>query len=332
MDLLFFNRMSLLPILILLLALLVGGCSGEKDNILVKIAYLGEIEEAPLLIAYEKDFFITEGVDVELVKLDYDEIIAGIANGDIQGVTVDYRVFEAVDKGAKIKIVAGLHAGCTQIIVNESTNINSLKDLEGKSIGVTKFGNGSMVVTSDLLEAQKIGGNVEWVVDEEENLRRLLEDHKIDAVSILEHPDPSKRTLDIGEKILYSSSNMENKVKSYMHFYESFIGLDENFIKDNRKTAFNTSIAWLKAALWLDENRNEAYKILLDKGYIEGDSDTMLKKAEHFMWMPGVKYAKDHVYIYSRQQRGQKILTTDRSDKDFLKKIYEPLIPQLNGR
>lgn len=228
--------------------------------------------------------------------------------------------------------MAGLHSGCTQIIVNEDTDINSLKDLKDKSIGVAKLGNGSMVVTSDLLKAEDVDKSIKWTVDEEENLRLLLKEHKIDAISILEHPEPSKRELDFGEKILYSSSNKDNKGKSYMHFYESFIGLDESFIKNNRKAAFNTSIAWLKATLWVDENLDEAYSILIDKGYINGNLESVLNKAAHFMWMPGVKYVKDHVYIYLSQQRSQKILKTEISDREFLKKIYEPLIPELNGR
>lgn len=329
---LFYNRRLLLPILVMVLGFLIGGCSGEQKNIKVKIAYQGEIEEAPLFIAYEKDFFRKEGIDVELVKLDYNGIINDFANGVIQGATVDYRVFSAVENGSKIKIVAGLHSGCTQIIVNEDTDINSLKDLKDKSIGVAKLGNGSMVVTSDLLKAEDVDKSIKWTVDEEENLRLLLKEHKIDAISILEHPEPSKRELDFGEKILYSSSNKDNKGKSYMHFYESFIGLDESFIKNNRKAAFNTSIAWLKATLWVDENLDEAYSILIDKGYINGNLESVLNKAAHFMWMPGVKYVKDHVYIYLSQQRSQKILKTEISDREFLKKIYEPLIPELNGR
>ena len=311
---------------------LIGGCSDDTNNTVVKIAYQGNIEEAPLLIAYEMDFFKKEGVDIELVKLDFDEIIIGISKGEIQGATVDYRVFAAVDNGAKIKIVAGLHGGCTQIIIKEGAGIDTLRDLKDKSIGVTKLGNGSMVVTSDLLKAEKIDQSVKWIVEDEENLKKLLQRDEIDAISILEHPDPSKRTLNYGEKILYSSSNEENKGKSYKHFYESFIGFDEKFIKNNRKIAFNTSIAWLKAAVWVNENQHEAYRALIDKGYFKGDFDSILNKTEYFMWMPGVKYVKDNAYIYSSQQRSHNLLSSDISDKEFLKKIYEPLIPELNGR
>lgn len=323
---------SLIFLMLLIALFLIGGCTGDPNNTVVKIAYQGNIEEAPLLIAYEMDFFKKEGVDVELEKLDFDGIVAGMSKGEIQGATVDYRVFAAVDSGAEIKIVAGLHGGCTQIITKENSGIDTLRDLEDRSIGVTKPGNGSMVVTSDLLKAEKIEQSVKWIVDDEENLKRLLQRNEIDAISILEHPDPSKRTLNSGEKLLYSSSNKENKGKSYKHFYESFIGLDEKFIKHNRKIAFKTSIAWLKATVWVDENKDKAYRTLIDKGYVEGDIDSILNKAEYFMWMPGVKYVKDNVYIYLSQQRSQNLLSKDISDKEFLKKIYEPLIPELNGR
>ena len=328
----FYRKKLMFLILTTFSMLLLWGCSREQNNTVVKIAYQGELEEAPLLIAHEKEFFKKEGVDVELVKLDFEGIKAGIASGGIQGATFDYRVFEAVDSGDNIKLVAGLHSGCTQIIVNENSGINSIIDLKEKTIGVAKLGNGSMVVTADLLKAQKIDQRVKWVADDEENLKKLLQKHEVDAISIFEHPDPSKRTLNSGEKILYSSSNKDNKGRSYKHFYESFIGFDGDFIDKNRKAAFNTSIAWLKAAQWVDNNQNEAYKTLIDKGYMNSDYESIANKTAFFMWMPGVKYAKDHIEIYANGQRSQNLLKSVFSEKEFLKKIFEPLIPELNGR
>lgn len=331
-DMFIYKRKLMFLIQTTFVMLLLLGCSREQSNTVVKIAYQGEIQEAPLLIAHEKEFFKNEAVDVELVKLDFDGIKAGIACGMIQGATFDYRVFEAVDRGENIKLVAGLHSGCTQIIVNENSGINSIADLKEKTIGVTELGNGSMVVTADLLKTQKIDQSIKWVVDEEENLKKLLQKHEIDAISIFEHPDPSKRTLNPGEKILYSSSNKDNRGKSYKHFYESFIGFDGNFIEKNRKAAFNTSIAWLKAAQWVDDNQNEAYNTLIDKCYVNGDYEAIKSKAEFFMWMPGVKYVKAHIEIYTNGQRSQRLLKSELSEKEFLKKIFEPLIPELNGR
>ena len=48
--------------------------------------------------------------------------------------------------------------------------------------------------------------------------------------------------------------------------------------------------------------------------------------------MPGVKYARDHIEIYADVQRSQNILKSGMSQKEFLKKVFEPLIPELNGR
>jgi NitT/TauT family transport system substrate-binding protein len=328
----FYKKKLTSLILTALTMILLWGCSREQSNIVVRMAYQGEVEEAPLIIAYEKGFFKKEGVDVELVKEDFEGIKASIENGGIQGATFDYRVFEAVDGGNSIKLVAGLHSGCTQIIVKENSGINSIIDLKGKTIGVTKIGNSSMVVAADLLRDLKIDQSVKWKEGDEESLRKLLHKNEIDAISILEHPDPSKRTLSLSEKILYSSSDKRNKGKSYKHFYESFIGFEGNFIEKNRKVAFNVSIAWLKAAQWVNENQNEAYSFLIDKGYVNDNYESIANKTAFFMWMPGVKYARDHIEIYADVQRSQNILKSGMSEKEFLKKVFEPLIPELNGR
>jgi NitT/TauT family transport system substrate-binding protein len=50
-----------------------------------------------------------------------------------------------------------------------------------------------MVVTADLLRDLKIDQRVKWVEGDEESLRKLLQKNGIDAISILEHPDPPKR-------------------------------------------------------------------------------------------------------------------------------------------
>jgi hypothetical protein len=113
----FYKKKLTSLILTALTMILLWGCSREQSNIVVRMAYQGEVEEAPVIIAYEKGFFKKEGVDVELVRQDFEGIKAAIENGGIHGATFDYRAFEAVDSGSNIKLVAGLHSGCTQIIV-----------------------------------------------------------------------------------------------------------------------------------------------------------------------------------------------------------------------
>lgn len=53
----YFKRKFEFLVLIALLMLLLWGCSSEHTNTVVRIAYQGDIQEVPLLIAHEKEFF-----------------------------------------------------------------------------------------------------------------------------------------------------------------------------------------------------------------------------------------------------------------------------------
>lgn len=326
------KKYTLLLIFVLLLMLSVG-CGNQASSVKITIAYNGNIYETPLFAAYEKGFFKKEGVQVSLVKVGLDEINKSVSSGKASGATFDYRVFDAQDREDDIKLVAGLHSSCTRIIADSSSTIKTISDLKDKKIGITALGNSSMVVTSDLLKENGIDPvkSINWVLDSEENLLNKLKNKEVDAVCTLEYLDKSKNILNNNQRLIYSSSDEKDKGKSYKHFYESFIGYNSRFLKNNRKEAFAASIAWLKAAQWVSGNQKEALDIAVSKGYVDNGHD-LDKIVSKYMWMPGVKYARDNVGIYVKWQRENKILSKDLTEGEFMKKIYDPLIPELNGR
>ena len=69
------------------LAVLPSGCGSKQpaadaDPGKVKVAYLGLTCEAPIFVAQEKNLFAEQGVDVEIVKTDWDGLREGLASGD----------------------------------------------------------------------------------------------------------------------------------------------------------------------------------------------------------------------------------------------------------
>src|SRR5438132_8476499 len=73
---------------VMLAAAIVGvSCSGctrtadtSRDN-KIKICYLGLTCEPPIFVAYENGFFKEEGLDVELIKSDWDSMRDGLGLG-----------------------------------------------------------------------------------------------------------------------------------------------------------------------------------------------------------------------------------------------------------
>src|SRR5712692_1794124 len=96
-------------------ALLPAGCSknantGSDGRPKVKVAYIGLTCEAPIFVAQEKGFFEEEGLDVELVKTDWDGLQSGLGLGKFQANhTLLMYILTPLESGLDVKITGGIH-------------------------------------------------------------------------------------------------------------------------------------------------------------------------------------------------------------------------------
>src|SRR5689334_1797537 len=105
-------------------ALLIVSCSkgpnppGSGGRTSLKVAYLGLTCEAPIFAAKENGFYEEEGLDVELVRTDWDGLREGLGLGtfDANHTLIMY-LFKPIEQGADIKITGGIHTGCLRVQV-----------------------------------------------------------------------------------------------------------------------------------------------------------------------------------------------------------------------
>src|SRR5439155_10774957 len=119
------------------------GCSDNKKPdaaggpVKLKVAYLGLTCEAPIFMAQEKSFFQEEGLDVELVKTDWDGLREGLGTGqyDANHTLVMY-LLKPIENGTNVKMTGGVHTGCLRVQVPAKSDYKSVKELKGKKIVV----------------------------------------------------------------------------------------------------------------------------------------------------------------------------------------------------
>ncbi len=120
--------------------LLFVGCGKSADDdtagglTKVKVCYIGLTCEPPIYVAYELGFFKEEGLDVELVKSDWDSMRDGLGLGrfDATHHLIMY-LLKPIDQGLDVKLTGGIHSGCLRVQAGAKTDIRKVNRPQGQA-------------------------------------------------------------------------------------------------------------------------------------------------------------------------------------------------------
>lgn len=140
-----FSRYVILLLVLSLGATLIAGCSQLKEPaanepVQFKIGHCTWVGYGPLYIAQEKGFFKEHNIDPELIVIeDESQYAAAIVADEIQalGNVVDREVIHYAN-GAPISFVCAMDSSYGGDGIIASADIQSVKDLEGKTVGLDK--------------------------------------------------------------------------------------------------------------------------------------------------------------------------------------------------
>src|SRR5262249_16049495 len=104
---------------------LLTGCGKSNDGggrPRPKGAYLGLTCEGPILVGQEKGFYEEEGLDVELVKTDWNGLRQALGSGrfDANHTLIMY-LLQPIAEGLDVKITGGIHTGCLRVQAGVNT-------------------------------------------------------------------------------------------------------------------------------------------------------------------------------------------------------------------
>lgn len=239
----------------------------------------GALCGAPIYIAYEKGFFAEEGFDVNLISADAETRKIGLNNGTIPIVNGDFQFFPSIEEGVKVSVVDGLHFGCIKFVVPVDSDIQTVDDLKGKTIGVDEIGGTPHQVASVWLEkngisASQEGGDVTFVPYSDGNLE--LEAAKKGDIDVAALWDPFGSTAEASGdfRVIFDLSTDPTFAGKYCCFlYASNKVLDEN-----PEEIAALLRAYHKAQDWIAKNPEEAVDIIADKGYSAIDDKELAVK------------------------------------------------------
>ena len=197
----------------------------------------------------------------EYVKPGNDDSV-GLMGADLVN-TGPTAILPALDAGAPITVLAGLHFGCWELFANDS--IKSIRDLNGKAVAITGLGNLDHVWIASMMSYVGMDPrkDVRWIPTQRiaESMRLFLEG-KVDAFLAFPPQPQELRAKKIGRVIVNITLD-----RPWSQYFCCMLAARREFVRDNPIATKRAMRALLKATDICSREPELAARFLVTKGY-----------------------------------------------------------------
>jgi len=215
-------------------------------------------------VAHKKGFFKDENLDAEIIRMNPNVAITALATGDIDYCQLFGAVVGGAIAGLPVRIVAGYLDNWPMTLIAQP-EFKSLKDLKGKTLGISSFG-----ATPDLgarLMLKQAG------IDAEKEIKVLALGSDAARLTALK-----QRVVDVIVISPPADAQMEKQgyrilARAYELFSFPYLGLGTHMrkIKEKPDEIRRAIKATIRANRFIRDNRDEAVRTLVDWGKVERD-------------------------------------------------------------
>lgn len=252
----------------------------------IRVGYSGTACEAFIYAAQENGYFKDEGLDVELVKVNFDTAKEALSTGKMEAAnTMVMKWAKPFEQGTDVTFTAGIHTGCIQLLVPKNSDIKTVADLKGKVIGNNAMGDGPMVFAMRALAKAGLDpkNDVQWRAYPATELVGALERGEVAAIVL---SDPiAQMSIENGQtrKLLSTAQDAP-----YKDEYCCVTALSGKLVRDDPATAAAVTRASMKGARWVAAHKEEAARMMVEKGYVPGDPALIAKMLNNYNYIPSV--------------------------------------------
>ena len=289
----------------------------------LRLAYHGSLCGAPLYIAQENGFFADENLEVEQVTVDAAHVAEAVGSDQVDvGMGLIGKMLQPLENGLPIKFTTGVHTGCIKLLVPADSGIKTVTDLKGKNIGVPGLADAGTVVTKRSLHAAGIDASessseVTFTVFSRNDLAQALQNKAVDAI-VLGDPQASITQEQYGLTALIDTATDPD----YKDEYCCAAFVTNKLAEENPKAAAAFTRALQKDSQWVQENPDEAAKIIVDKKYVSGDADFCAQVLKSYNYKPSVQGGYDALKLSAEQLTEIGILKEGTDAKTFADNAY----------
>ena len=249
---------------IALAALLLFGSDVEAlDRIRIAVSN-PNMPNLTVSVAQKKGFFKDENIDAEIIRMNPNVAITALATGDIDYCQLFGAVVGGAIAGLPVRIVAGFLDNWPMTLIAQP-EYKSLKELKGKTLGVSSYGATPDVGARMMLK--QIG------LDPEKEIKVLALGSDAARITALK-----QRVVDLIVISPPADSQMEKQgyrilARAYELFTFPYLGLGTQLrkIKEKPDEIRRAIKATIRANRFVRDNRDEAVQTLVDWGKVERD-------------------------------------------------------------
>jgi NitT/TauT family transport system substrate-binding protein len=300
-----------------------GGSSSASSTPKTKIAYIGLTCEAPLFVAFEKGFFKEEGLDPEMVKVDWSTMRDALSFGKVDAThTLVTYLLKPIQDGLDVRITGGVHKGCLRVQASLKSNIQKVEDFKGTRIGVQTMGSPPFLFASRAfadhgMDAEK---DITWRVFPASELELALDKGEIDAVA---DSEPIGSLLLAHEKV---RNVIDQAIDApYRDEYCCAIAVSGKLLSSDPARAAKVTRAILKASKWVSTNPTAAAKISVNKGWIAANVDLDALALSKLKYVPSVSACADSIVATAAALKKESLLNPSTDPAELGKRAFAKL-------
>ena len=230
---------------------------------IIRLVHAPAICLSPQYVA--EDLLRAEGFSqVEYVELETNTVSSVIAGGRADmSMDATVELFPAIDAGAKVVVLAGIHAGCYELFGNE--RVRAVRDLKGRRVAISAKNSPEHVYVSSIVAHVGINPreDIDWVTAKSTaDAMQVFVNGKADAFLAFPPQPQELRARKVGTVILNTTLD-----RPWSQYFCCSLVAHSDFVATNPVATKRALRAILKAADICSENPERAARLMQERGY-----------------------------------------------------------------
>ena len=302
-----------------------GGSKTEDGEYVLKIGEAqGALCHAPLQVAMENGYLDEAGIKWERVDFGTGDIQAALGAGTIDcGFGLVGKFVQPIDNGLNMVVTAGMHTGCTKLLVKSDSGIKTLDDLKGKKIGVSSLAGSECVTAKRALysagfDISAESKDVEFLVFGVTDQPQALQNGAVDAICT---PDPvaTQAENEFGLTALLDTAVTEPYASEYCCV--TFVSTE--LAEQHPDIAAKFTDACLKASAWVAEHPDETAKLQIEKEYVSGTVEDNAAILKTYEFRPSVSGGQEALANVANDLKAIGMLNDSTDPADLTKRSFK---------